>query len=71
MGTQDVVRKEGLIVEALPGATFRVRCDDGIEHLSHLAGKMRIHRIRLIPGDRVIVELPTVDSLRGRIVYRK
>lgn len=71
MGSQDIVRKEGLILEALPGATFRVRSDDGREHLCHLSGRMRINRIRLIPGDRVIFELTALDVKRGRIIYRK
>lgn len=71
MPSPHVFRKEGLIIEALPGATFRVRCDDGSEVLAHLSGRMRVNRIRLIPGDRVILELPAENAVRGRIVYRK
>lgn len=71
MSSKSVVRKEGLVVEALPGATFRVRCDDETLVLAHLSGRMRVNRIRLIPGDRVILELPEENAQRGRIVYRK
>lgn len=71
MGKNDVVRKEGVVEETLPGATFRVRCDDDTKVLAHLAGKMRVHRIRIIEGDNVILELPDEKADRGRIVYRK
>lgn len=71
MGNQNIVRKEGLIIEALPAGSFRVRVEDGKTYLLHLSGKMRINRIRLIPGDNVIFELPFEDSERGRIVFRK
>lgn len=71
MGKNEVFRKEGIVEEALPGTTFRILCDDDTKVLAHLAGKMRIHRIRIIEGDRVIVELPDETSERGRIVYRK
>lgn len=71
MSNNATVRKEGIVQEALPGATFRVRTDDGQELLAHLSGRMRVYRIRIIPGDRVIVELPSADAERGRIVYRK
>ena len=71
MGKQDVVRKEGLVLEALPGVTFRVRCDDGTEILAHLSGKMRKYRIRIVMGDQVTLELAAPDSSRGRIVYRR
>ena len=67
---KSVIRKEGVVEEALPGATFRVKCDDDSLVLAHLAGKMRIHRIRIIEGDRVTLELPDENSERGRIVYR-
>ncbi len=64
------VRAEGVVEEALPGLTFRVRLDDGREILAHLAGKMKINYIRVIPGDRVIVEMPSPEDRRGRIVRR-
>ncbi len=65
-----VYRKQGIITEALPSATFRVRLDDGGEALCHLAGKLRINRIKILPGDRVTVEMSPYDEKRGRIVYR-
>jgi translation initiation factor IF-1 len=62
-------RKEGVIKEALPGTMFRVETYDGKEVLGHLAGKLKIHRIRVVPGDRVQIEL-SPDGHRGRIVRR-
>jgi len=62
---------EGTIVEALPNAMFRVLLDNGHKVLAHVSGKMRKNFIRLVPGDRVIVELTIYDLTRGRIVYRK
>ncbi|MBI1975087.1 MAG: translation initiation factor IF-1 [Parcubacteria group bacterium] len=64
-------RVEGEILEALPSTTFKVRLDDGREVLAHLSGKMRIHHIKIMVGDRVEVELSPYDEKRGRIVYRK
>ncbi|PIR98648.1 MAG: translation initiation factor IF-1 [Candidatus Colwellbacteria bacterium CG10_big_fil_rev_8_21_14_0_10_41_28] len=61
---------EGIILEALPGANFRVKLDDDREILAYLAGKMRIRRIRILPGDKVKVELPDAKSERGRITWR-
>ncbi len=63
------LRKLGLILEALPSTNFRVKLDDGQEILCHLAGKLRMYRIRVLPGDRVTVEMGP-DDTRGRIVYR-
>ncbi len=68
---EDVIRMEGTIVEALPNAMFRVLLDNGHKVLAHVSGKMRKNFIRLVPGDRVIVELTIYDLTRGRIVYRK
>ncbi|SDH02744.1 translation initiation factor IF-1 [Fervidobacterium changbaicum] len=62
---------EGTIVEALPNAMFRVQLDNGFKVLAHVSGKMRKNFIRLVPGDRVVVELTVYDLTRGRIVYRK
>ncbi len=62
-------QKMGTVRESLPSANFRVRLDDGKEVLAHLSGKMRINFIRILPGDRVAVEL-SPDAERGRIVYR-
>ncbi len=63
------LRKLGIILEALPSTNFRVKLDDGQEILCHLAGKLRMNRIRVLPGDRVTVEMSPNDT-RGRIVYR-
>lgn len=60
---------EGVVVESLPNTTFRVRLDNGEEILAHLSGKMRVNFIRILVGDKVLVELPPGSS-RGRIVYR-
>ncbi len=65
-----VLRKTGQVLEALPSTHFRVKIDDGEEILCHLAGKLRIHRIKILPGDRVSVEISPYDLKRGRIVYR-
>ena len=62
-------RKEGVVEEALPAMTFRVRLGDGEKVLAHLAGKMRLHRIRVLAGDRVLMEM-SPDGRRGRIVRR-
>jgi len=67
---KDVIRKEGTVTEALPNTTFRVQLDDSGEILAHLSGKMRRYFIRILPGDRVTVELTPYDLSKGRIVYR-
>ena len=61
---------EGEVTEALPNGFFRVKLDTGHEVLAHLSGKMRVHFIRIVPGDRVKVELTPYDLTRGRIIYR-
>jgi len=63
-------RKTGVVVEALPSLSFRVRLDEGREIIAHLAGKLRIHKIRVLPGDKVTVEISPYDENRGKIVYR-
>lgn len=63
------IRLEGAVEEALPALSFRVRTADGKEILAHLAGKLRLHHIRVLPGDRVLMEM-SPDGLRGRIVRR-
>ena len=65
------IRKSGIVLEALPSTHFKVRLDDGNEILAHLAGKLRIYRIKILPGDRVTVEMTPYDEKRGRIVYRE
>lgn len=65
-----ILRKSGIVLEALPSVNFRVKLDEGEEALCHLAGKLRLNHIKILPGDRVTVELSPYDSKRGRIVYR-
>ncbi|HID55213.1 TPA: translation initiation factor IF-1 [Candidatus Poribacteria bacterium] len=65
------IEVEGTVIEPLPNATFRVELDNGHKVLAHISGKMRMHYIRILPGDRVIVELSPYDLTRGRIIYRK
>ena len=67
---KQVIIKLGKVVETLPNANFKVRLDDGREVLCHLAGKLRIFKIKILPGDRVRVEMTPYDEKRGRIVYR-
>lgn len=64
------LQKFGQVIEALPSIHFRVRLDDGKEIIAHLAGKLRLYRIKVLPGDRVTVEMSPYDEKRGRIVYR-
>ena len=68
--SKNVQRVEGKVVEALPGATFRVRVGTDKEILAHLSGKMRIYYIKILPGDRVVIEVTPYDPTRGRIVRR-
>ena len=67
---KDFLEVDGVISELLPAATFRVTLDTGHEILGHLSGRMRINRIRLLPGDRVRVEMTPYDLTKGRIVFR-
>ncbi len=64
------IRKEGLVLEALPGSLFKVRFDDATEALAYLAGRMRMNHIRVLPGDHVDVEFSPYDLKRGRIMRR-
>jgi translation initiation factor IF-1 len=68
---KNVLRKKGVVLESLPSANFKVKLDDGEEILCHLAGKLRIYRIKILPGDRVTVEISPYDKKRGRIIYRE
>ncbi|MBP3088638.1 translation initiation factor IF-1 [Corynebacterium sp. sy017] len=72
MAKEGAIEVEGRVVEALPNATFRVELDNKKGHmvLAHISGKMRQHYIRILPEDRVVVELSPYDLTRGRIVYR-
>lgn len=71
MAKDDVIEVEGTVVEPLPNAMFRVELENGHKVLAHISGKMRMHFIRILPGDKVTVELSPYDLTRGRIVYRK
>jgi translation initiation factor IF-1 len=70
MSKGDSIQVEGTVVETLPNAMFRVELDNGHRVLAHISGKMRMHYIRILPGDKVTVELSPYDLTRGRIVYR-
>jgi len=70
MAKEELIEAEGEVVEALPNAMFKVKLDSGQIVLAHVSGKMRIHFIKIVPGDRVKVELSPYDLTRGRITYR-
>ena len=70
MAKEDVIEVEGAVTEALPNTKFRVELDNGHNVLAHISGKMRMNYIRILPGDRVKVELSPYDLSRGRITYR-
>lgn len=67
---EEAIEMEGTVVEPLPNAMFRVELDNGHKVLAHISGKMRMHYIRILPGDKVTVELSPYDLTRGRITYR-
>jgi len=67
---EDAIEVEGTVKEPLPNAMFRVQLENGHEVLAHISGKMRMHFIRILPGDKVKVELSPYDLTRGRITYR-
>jgi len=66
----NTIKERGQVIEALPSLLFKVRLDNNKEVLAHLAGKLRINRIKILPGDKVLVEMSSYDEQRGRIVYR-
>ncbi|MCM8823184.1 MAG: translation initiation factor IF-1 [Candidatus Omnitrophica bacterium] len=70
MGKEELIEVDGEITEALPNAMFRVKLDNGHIVLAHVSGKMRMHFIKILPGDRVKLEISTYDLSRGRITYR-
>ncbi len=70
MAKEETIQMQGEIIETLPNATFRVRLENGHVVLGHISGKMRMHYIRILPGDKVTVELTPYDLSRGRIVFR-
>jgi len=67
---KNIIRKSGTILETLPSTHFKVKLDEGKEIMAHLAGKLRMFRIKILPGDRVQVEMSPYDETKGRIVYR-
>ena len=67
---KNIIRKSGNILETLPSTHFRVKLDEGKEIMAHLAGKLRMFRIKILPGDKVTVEMSPYDETKGRIVYR-
>ncbi len=71
MSKGDAIQVEGKVLETLPNAMFRVELDNGHKVLAHISGKMRMHYIRILPGDRVTVELSPYDLTRGRVIYRE
>jgi translation initiation factor IF-1 len=71
MAKEDAIEVEGNVIEALPNAMFRVQLDNGHTVLAHISGKIRMNFIRILPGDRVKVELSPYDLTRGRIIYRQ
>ncbi|MCU0595048.1 MAG: translation initiation factor IF-1 [Desulfobacterota bacterium] len=70
MAKEEVIAVEGTVVETLPNAMFKVELEGGHRVLAHISGKMRMHFIKILPGDKVSVELSPYDLSRGRIVYR-
>ena len=70
MAKQASLKVDGTILEALPNATFRVELENGHEVLAHISGKMRMHYIKIMPGDRVSLEMSPYDLSKGRITYR-
>ena len=70
MAKEDVIEVEGKVVDTLPNAMFKVELENGATILAHVSGKIRMHYIRILPGDRVTVELSPYDLTKGRIKYR-
>ena len=70
MTKEEGIQVEGTVIESLPNATFRVELENGHRLLAHISGKMRMHFIKILPGDKVTVEMSPYDLSRGRIVYR-
>ena len=70
MAKEDVIQMQGEVIETLPNATFRVKLESGHEVIGHISGKMRMHYIRILPGDKVTVDMTPYDLTRARIVFR-
>ncbi|MEW6534959.1 MAG: translation initiation factor IF-1 [Candidatus Auribacterota bacterium] len=71
MAKDDIIRTEGVVSELLPNTMFRVELKNGHKILAHISGKMRMNFIRILPGDKVLVEMSPYDLTKGRIVYRE
>lgn len=70
MAKEETIEMTGTVIEPLPNAMFRVELENGLKVLAHISGKMRMHYIRILPGDNVTVQLSPYDLSRGRITYR-
>ncbi|HEB01516.1 MAG TPA: translation initiation factor IF-1 [Candidatus Portnoybacteria bacterium] len=71
MVKEEAIKKQGIVIEGLPNASFKVKLDDDLEILAYISGKMRIHHIKILLGDKVNVEISPYDKTKGRIVYRE
>lgn len=70
MSKSDMIELEGAVLEAMPGATFKVELDNGVQIQAHISGKLRMNYIKILPGDKVTVEMSPYDLTKGRIIWR-
>lgn len=70
MGSKDFIELDGEVLELLPSTTFKVKLENGHEILAHISGKMRLNKIRLLPGDKIKIQMTPYDLTKGRIIYR-
>ncbi|MBI3626471.1 translation initiation factor IF-1 [Candidatus Uhrbacteria bacterium] len=70
MGSKDFIEADGEVLECLPSAMFKIKLENGHEILGHISGKMRLNKIRLLPGDKIKVQMTPYDLSKGRIIYR-
>jgi len=70
LAKEEPIKIDGIVTETLPNACFRVQLENGHKILAHISGKMRMHFIKILPGDKVTVEISTYDLTKGRIIYR-
>lgn len=71
MSKSDIIETEGRVIDIIPGGKFKVELEGGHEVVAHVSGKMRVNNIRILPGDKVVIELSPYDLTHGRIVYNK
>ena len=71
MNKSDYVEAEGIVLEAMPNRTFKVKLDNGYEITAHISGKLRMNYIKILPGDKVILEISPYDLTKGRIIWRE